>query len=240
MDNSSESTLNYSIWASSAINGVVIWRKKMYHKARLASLIVERALQFGDFKLASGQKSDFYLDLSTITLHPEGLSLICKCFWDTLLNDYSSYGIDAIAGPMSGADPIIGAMVAQSYFWADPIIGAMVAQSHFFSKNIVGLMVRSEAKDHGDGKLVEGPVRPGMRVVVVEDVVTTGGSVCKAMDSLKKAGCHPVVVLSVVDRGNCTLAREVKYHPLFRLEDLAISKKMLNVSPGVFPCNIQS
>jgi orotate phosphoribosyltransferase len=195
----------------------------MFHQARLATLIAERAFQYGEFTLASGQKSNFYLDLSKVTLDPEGLTLICKCFWEKLYDNQIQ--IDAISGPSAGADPIIGAMTAQAYL---------------LGRDVKGLMVRSKPKDHGDKGLIEGPVVPGMRVAVVDDVVTTGGSLCKAIDALVEAGCQPACVLSVVDRGDANFG--VRYFSLFKLSDLAISRKILEkvTTPYVSPCSSRS
>ena len=152
----------------------------MYDRAALATLIREKALRFGDFTLASGKKASFYLDCRKVTLDSRGAALIA----DGMLDAMSELP-DAVGGMAIGADPITAAMLVQ----AD-------------SRGVAlrGFIVRKEAKEHGRKQMVEGPVQPGERVIVVEDVVTTGGSALRAIEHLREFGVDVIGVMAVVDR----------------------------------------
>jgi len=153
----------------------------MYDRPALLALFRERALKFGDFTLASGKKAKYYLDGKQITLHSKGLQLVAEGLLDLLVD----VEFDAIGGMSIGADPIIGAVLA------------VAAQR---GRDLAGFLVRKEAKGHGTGRYIEGPVTPGSRVVVVDDVVTTGGSSLQAADRIIEFGCTVVQVLAIVDR----------------------------------------
>jgi len=179
----------------------------MDNRDRLIELFRERALKFGEFTLASGRKASYYLDGKQITLHAEGLRLISQGFWD-LLNDLE---FDAVGGMSIGADPIVGGMLA-------------VAAER--SRPTLGFMIRKEAKGHGTQKYVEGPVEPGMKVVVVEDVVTTGGSALLAVDRIRDFGCEVVAVAGIIDRlegGAANFAdRNLTHRTLLTIRDFGI------------------
>ena len=145
-------------------------------RARLAELIRERALQFGQFTLASGQTSTYYIDGKQVTLHGEGLRLLAEQVLACL-----DPQVQAVGGMSIGADPITGAVIA------------LAAAS---GRDLVGFLVRQERKQRGTGRQVEGPLRPGMRVAMLEDVVTTGGSTLRAIAAL--LGEHQVEVVQVV------------------------------------------
>ncbi len=147
----------------------------------LTELFRERALKFGDFTLASGKKAKYYLDGKQITLHSEGLRLVSEGLLD-LMKDVDA---TAIGGMTIGADPIVGGMLA-------------VAAGQ--GRELSGFLVRKEAKGHGTQKFIEGPVAPGQKVVIVEDVVTTGGSSILAADRAKEFGLEVVMVLAIIDR----------------------------------------
>ena len=153
----------------------------MYSKDRLIELLKQQALQFGDFTLASGKKASFYLDCRKLTLHPEGSVQIGHGMLELLGNPLP----DAIGGMAIGADPITSATVT--------IAGLNKQQ-------LLGFIVRKEAKQHGTGKQVEGPVQPGMRCVIVEDVVTSGGSAIKALEAAQAFGLEVSGVLAIIDR----------------------------------------
>lgn len=153
----------------------------MYNKDRLIELFRERALKFGDFTLASGKKAKYYLDGKQITLHSEGLRLVSEGLYE-LLQDVE---FDAIGGMSLGADPIIGGFLA-------------VAAEH--GKDIDGFLVRKESKDHGTKKYVEGPVKPGSKVVIVDDVVTTAGSALQSVDRAVEFGCEVIQTVGIIDR----------------------------------------
>lgn len=153
----------------------------MYDRSRLIDLFRARALKFGDFTLASGKKAKYYLDGKQITLHSEGLMLVSEGLLE-LLDDVA---FQAIGGMSIGADPIIGGVLA-------------TAGSR--GRDLTGFLVRKEAKGHGTQRYIEGAVQPGMKVVIVDDVVTTGGSSLQAIDRITEFGCEVVHVVAIVDR----------------------------------------
>ena len=153
----------------------------MYDKQALISLIREHALEFGDFTLASGKKASFYLDCRKVTLHPRGANLIAEGILDLFGDELP----DAVGGMAIGADPITAAVIT--------VAGQQ-------SKPIRGFIVRKEAKEHGKGRDVEGPVQAGDTAIIVEDTTTTGGSSLKAIEKAEAAGLKVVGVISIVDR----------------------------------------
>lgn len=181
----------------------------MYDRARLIQLFHERALKFGDFTLASGKKSTYYLDGKQISLHSEGLRLVSFGLLD-LLKDVE---YDAIGGMSIGADPIVGGV----------LVAAAASQP---PRSMAGFLVRKEAKGHGTNRFIEGPVKPGDRVIVIDDVVTTGGSALQAVDRIIEFGCTVVGVVGIVDRkeGGAAnfAARNLPFRALLTIEDFGI------------------
>lgn len=153
----------------------------MYSQSALVSLVRDRALKFGDFTLASGKRAKYYLDGKQVTLDAKGLRLISEGLLD-LLDDLQ---IDAVGGMSIGADPIVAGILT-------------VAAER--GRDLQGFLVRKEAKGHGTGRYIEGPVQPGARVAIVEDVVTTGGSSIQAVQRVQEFGATPVVVAAIIDR----------------------------------------
>ena len=149
----------------------------------LVTLLAERSARRGHFTLASGKQSDFYIDARLTTMSPEGLSIIGSLALSTLRE--SGWKVDAIGGLTLGADPISYAI---SY--------ASAASGH----PLRAFTVRKEPKAHGTGKLLEGPIREGDRVAVIEDVITTGGSALRAIEAVRSAKASVVGVLALVDR----------------------------------------
>lgn len=147
----------------------------------LLALIKEKALLRGKFILASGRESDYYLDLRRITLDSYGAALI----GEILYKRFDDIKYDAIGGPAIGAVPIVGAVLNYA--------GMKGAR-------LKGFFVRKEAKNHGTGKLIEGPVEPGESVIVVEDTTTTGGNLIKTCNAAKDFGLIIVRVVVIVDR----------------------------------------
>ena len=154
----------------------------MYDKQALIALVREKALKFGDFTLASGKKATYYLDGKQVTLDPVGARLVAEGMLDLL----AAGQMPAAVGGMSiGADPITAAVVTMSAVRGTPLFG---------------FMVRKESKGHGTNQYIEGPVRPGLSAVIVEDVVTTGGSSLKAIERVEAFGMKVVGVLAIIDR----------------------------------------
>jgi orotate phosphoribosyltransferase len=179
----------------------------MFDRQRLIELFRQRALKFGDFTLASGKKAKYYLDGKQITLHSEGLKLVSE----GLLELLADVDFQAIGGMSIGADPIIGG-----------VLTAAAAQK----RDLLGFLVRKEAKGHGTQRFVEGPVQPGMKVVIVDDVVTTGGSSLQAADRILEFGCEVVHVVAIIDRleGGAAnfAARNLPLRSLLTIRDFGI------------------
>ncbi len=173
-------------------------------KEDLLKLIKEKALIRGDRTLASGKKSDFYIDGKQVTLDPEGILMVGKM----ILGMLAGMKVDAIGGPALGADPIAAAVSLLSSHTGHPI---------------KAFIVRKEAKKHGMQKMIEGPaIQEGARVVMVEDVVTTGGSVLAAIQEIEKLKARIVKVVCLVDRGEgaAELLDSYNYSPIFTLKEV--------------------
>ena len=153
----------------------------MYDRQALADLIKQQALKFGDFTLASGKKASFYLDCRQVTLDSRGAKLIGAGMLELLADDMP----ELVGGMAIGADPITAAILTLAGIQNIPLRG---------------VMVRKEPKGHGLGKHVEGPFKEGERLVIVEDVVTTGGSSLKAIEHCEAAGLKVERVLAIIDR----------------------------------------
>lgn len=149
----------------------------------LIQLLAERSAKQGQFTLASGKQSNFYIDARLTTMSPEGLSIIGPLGLATLRQ--VGWDVDAVGGLTLGADPISYAI---SY--------ASAGSDH----PLKAFTVRKEAKTHGTGKLIEGPLRPGDRVVVIEDVITTGDSALRAIEAVRNAKASVSGLMALVDR----------------------------------------
>lgn len=152
-----------------------------YDRQQLIDLIKKHALQFGTFTLASGKIASFYLDCRQLTLHPLGANQVAAGMLELLESSLPN----AIGGMAIGADPISAATIT------------LAGQRHL---DLLGFIVRKEAKQHGTGRQVEGPVKAGMTGVIVEDVVTSGGSALKAVEAAREFGLKVDRILAVVDR----------------------------------------
>lgn len=155
----------------------------MDSRSRLIDLLATRSARRGTFTLASGRQSDLYIDCRPTTMHPEGLVHI------------GPLGLHAI-GEMGWRPNSVGGLT----LGADPVSYAIAYASQLAGLPIRAFTVRKEAKSHGTGKVIEGAFEPGDHVVVVEDVITTGGSALRAVDSVRAAGATVLGVLAVVDR----------------------------------------
>lgn len=166
-------------------------------RIRLMKLLIEKSVRYSNtpiFKLASGRMSNFYIDCRKVTHNAEGKYLIGNIIF-TMIQDLA---VDAIGGLTLGADPI----------------AAAVSYTAFLNKKPVNsFVVRKEQKEHGLKKLVEGDVQAGDRVVIVDDVITTGGSTIKAITAARAEGLDVVRVIVLVDReegGKEEIARHIE------------------------------
>jgi orotate phosphoribosyltransferase len=151
-------------------------------RERLLHLIQTRAYRQGEVTLASGQKSDFYIDGKMIELSPEGAHLIGEVLYERI----RELNVQAVGGLAVGAVPLVT---------------SIVISAHHHGGGLEGFFVRAEAKSHGTMKVIEGYLpNPGDRVVVVDDVITSGKSVMKAIDAAKERGAQIAAVLAIVDR----------------------------------------
>lgn len=154
-------------------------------RARLADIIAKRSFGRGEITLASGRKSDFYFNLKPTMMDPEGAALLAELTFESL----KDYALDYVGGLEMGAVPLAGAIAQLSWMRGHPIAA-------FF--------VRKKPKEHGARLAVEGLAKgetlQGKRVVIVEDVTTTGGSAIKAADAVRDAGGEVALVITMVDR----------------------------------------
>jgi orotate phosphoribosyltransferase len=155
---------------------------------------VTGALLHGDFTLSSGKKSDHYFEGKRLTLHPEGAYLIGK----EVLGRLAGTDVEAIGGLVMGAFPIIT---------------AVAVVSHQEGRPIPTFIVREQPKEHGTRRKIEGHFKKGSKVAIVDDVITTGGSVLKAIKAVEEEGCKVVKVIVIVDRneGGSEQLREEGY-----------------------------
>ena len=172
---------------------------------RLLDLLCELAYREGDFVLSSGQKSSYYINCKPVTLHPQGALAVGRLLLSVLPAD-----TEAVAGLTLGADPIVTAVSVVSAYENQPI---------------PALIVRKETKGHGTMAYIEGPILPpGAKVVVLEDVVTTGGSAMKAVERLRDAGYQVNRVISLIDRqqggAEFYAAKGLEFEALFAISDL--------------------
>jgi len=155
----------------------------MDSRLRLLDLLAARSARRGSFTLASGKQSDLYIDCRLTTMHPEGLSLIGPLGLQALTEN--GWRADSVGGLTLGADPVSYAIAYASQLAGTPVRA---------------FTVRKEAKSHGTGKVIEGAFVASDHVVVIEDVITTGGSALRAVESVRAAGATVLGVLAVVDR----------------------------------------
>ena len=155
----------------------------MNDRQQLAALLAQRSARRGEFTLASGRVSTLYIDARMTTLTPEGLSLIGRLGLAEIAN--AGWQPQAVGGLTMGADPISCAISYASSATTTPVRA---------------FVVRKAPKAHGTSKLIEGPFSAGDRVVVIEDVITTGGSALKAITAIREAGGEILGLLALVDR----------------------------------------
>ena len=176
-------------------------------RRQLRNLLATRARRTGEITLSTGAKSNFYFDCKAVTLHAEGAYLTGLAFLDAL--DQLPERPDAVGGRTLGADPIVSAMIVLSQVRDCPI---------------QGFYVRQQPKGHGTKRLIENPPPQGAKVVIVDDVVTSGGSLLQAVEAAREAGCKVVGAMALVDReeqdGAANIRRAVEHFiPLFQRRD---------------------
>jgi orotate phosphoribosyltransferase len=175
---------------------------------QLLQLFRERSFKLGTFRLASGDTSNYYIDGKMTEVFSRGAHLIGEVLYERTRD----LDFDGIGGLEVGAVPLTTAAVI-SY--------------HLHGRELDGFWVRDKVKEHGTQKLIEGHLKPGARVVIVEDVITRGSSTIKAIQGVRGIGCEVVCVVALVDRlcGAGQLLREhgiAAYRPVFTIRDLGV------------------
>jgi orotate phosphoribosyltransferase len=177
-------------------------------ETQLLRLLKQRSFALGTFRLASGDSSSYYIDGRTTEVFSAGAHLI----GEVLYEHSKDFELDAMGGPEVGAVPLTTAAVI-SY--------------HLHGRSMEGFWVRNQVKGHGTQKLIEGKIQQGWRVAILDDVVTRGSSVVRAIQEVQRAGAEVVLVLCLVDRlcGAQQLIREqgrVNYRPVFTIRDFGV------------------
>lgn len=188
-------------------------------KAQLKKLLAARSILPGPITLSNGSVSAYYFDCKKVTLSADGAALVGEAFLDVI--ERLPKRPLAIGGLTHGADPIVS---------------AVMLRARERGSKIDGFYVRKEPKNHGTKNTIENAPEPGTKVVVVDDVVTLGGSVLQAVHRVREAGCEVISVISLVDRlegGRERIEAEVSdYRCLYNLNDFAadIERVCLQVS----------
>jgi orotate phosphoribosyltransferase len=205
MSYSTQTSSNTDIWA--VTTDLTTLRQK------LLDLFCQLAYQEGDFVLSSGQRSSYYINGKQVTLHPQGALAMARLLLPMLPED-----TQAVAGLTLGADPIVSAVSVVSVYE---------------NRLIPALIIRKETKGHGTMAYIEGPSLPqGAKVVVLEDVVTTGQSALKAVERLQAAGYTVDRVISLIDRlqggGALYESAGLQFEALFTIQDLQKRYREIN------------
>ncbi len=182
---------------------------------KLLSILRRRCVRRGDFTLSGGGASDVYIDMRLASMSDEAVGLIGKAVWRRIEKNHADAllpAIEAIGGMESGSIPIVTACMAQVRYI-----------------RLEGFFVRKERKTHGTESLIEGDLRAGMNVCLIDDVVTSGASLVRAMEAVREHGCTVVMALAIVDR--LAGARELlashgveRYDSVFTLDDFRESE----------------
>jgi orotate phosphoribosyltransferase len=177
----------------------------MTTRDRLRDLFRQRALQFGDFTLASGKKSSYYVNSKKVLFHAEAITLL----GEELYAATHDLTFQAIGGLEVGAIPMAA---------------AALTAFHRHGRSLEGFFVRKQAKSHGSQELVEGQVNRGDTVVVIDDVLTTGGSVIQAIKAVEAAGATVARVVCICDRlqGAREALAGYDFRPLYTIRDFGI------------------
>jgi len=177
-------------------------------KDKLFNLLNREALKRGEFVLSSGKVSNYYLDGRVITLDAQGAYLVASIILEMLKDEV----LDAVGGPTLGADPMVGALAALSYFQGQPI------------KTFI---VRKQAKEHGTQQQVEGPaLKKGDRVILVDDVATSGKAILEAKQALDRIGVIADKAIVIVDRNQGAIENlakvGIKLESIFKIADFGL------------------
>ncbi len=173
-------------------------------------MINDRSVLRGEFVLTSGRTSSYYIDGRMTTLSADGAALIGRYIFEMIRGQ----NIDAVGGPTIGADPMATAVSIASYH---------------AGQSIDAFIVRPDRKQHGTMRQLEGPIRPGSRVVIVDDTVTTGGSLLQAAQAAEEAGCEVVKIIAILDRlqggGQNIRERGYDFEAILTNEDLVLPEE---------------
>lgn len=183
----------------------------MNEREKLKELLKKNSLKFGDFILASGKRSNHYFDSKLTTLTAEGSYLVGKCFFEIIKRN--NIEADLIGGMTLGSDPIVTAV-------------ALI--SHIEGKPINAFIVRKEPKGHGTQNFLEGFVEKNQKAIIVDDVVTTGGSTFKAIEKAESFGLKVVAVIALLDReegGGEELSKNYPFYPIIRKSEIMQEEK---------------
>ncbi|MDE1176076.1 MAG: orotate phosphoribosyltransferase [Edaphobacter sp.] len=193
------------------------------NRTDLLNLIATLSFKLGDFTLASGKKSDYYIDCRITTLHAEGGRLSGLALYDMIAEHFPQ--AEGVGGLTMGADPLVS-NTASASAWH---------HLHHHRDNLVhGFLVRKAEKTHGTGRRLEGFLKPGAKVIIVDDVCTTGGSTITAIEATQAAGMNVIGVLCLVDReqgGRDNIeaaAPNAPFHALFTANDVRAAHIALN------------
>ena len=177
----------------------MVWKRRKELLEELALVLVKvKAIQFGTFTLASGRISSYYIDLRTIPSYPGAYKTLTNAYSEFLRHEFKESSFDAIAGI--------------------PTAGLTLSSPVALALEKPMIYVRKDEKDHGRGKLVEGVTRPGWKVLVIDDVITTGGSILTAVDAIRSEGCdvdNASVVIDRLEGGAAAMKKsDVKLHAM--------------------------
>lgn len=185
------------------------------HRTALLNLLAKLSFKLGDFVLTSGQHSDYYIDCRTTTLHAEGGRLTGLLLYN-LIREYAPH-VEAVGGLTMGADPVVSNTASAS---------AWDALSRPGTEPIHGFLIRKTTKAHGAGRRIEGFLKPGAQVAIVDDACSTGGSTVNAIEAAQEAGMIVAGVFCIVDReqgGRAAIEAAVPgvpFHSIFTANDV--------------------